>query len=413
MQGFLAKMPCSNITLSGNEELQIKRKDISMKIVISFFASIATVLSFAATPQVKNVKAFQQYPWGKVCLTYEVVGDIAASVGSGKKPLLIVTAKDRTTGRICAESADVYLSGDTGTAAGLHKVFWDIDAQGVVLNSNNIVFSIMYCDDVYLVINLSGGENASSYPVSYLGAVPTEGWTDDYKTTKLVLRRIEAGSYNMQNESSVTITKPFYIGIFEMTQKQYQLVTGGNPSRCSGDTRPVEKVGYNDIRGSSNGAGWPISSAVDSDSFIGRLRTKTGLNFDLPTEAQWEYACRAGTTTTYYWGDSYNDNYAWYKTNSGDVTHIVGTKKANAWGLYDMSGNVSEWCLDWYGTLEYGTDPGGPFLGCSQRVLRGGTWMDYPKDCTSFVRVGKAPTGSPIIGEYTLSENGFRLVRTL
>ena len=214
-----------------------------------------------------------------------------------------------------------------------------------------------------------------------------------------------------QNDEShrVTLTKPFFCGIFEVTQKQYTLVTGSNP--CSSaeygtsDARPVYSVSYNMIRGTSNGTKWPSSSAVDSSSFIGKLRTRTGLDFDLPNEAQWEYACRAGTTTRYYWGNSMNGSYAWYVDNSISSTHTVGGRTSNAWGLYDMSGNVWEWCLDWYGVLAYGTDPKGSSSG-SQRMLRGGSWGYDAADCTS----SRRGHGDPSAGSYYY---GFRLARTL
>ena len=141
---------------------------------------------------------------------------------------------------------------------------------------------------------------------------------------------------------------------------------------------------------------------------MGKLRARTGLDFDLPTEAQWEYACRAGTTTKYYWGEMMDGNYAWFDRNSSGTPHTVGTKMPNAWGLYDMSGGVLEWCLDWYEISAYGTDPKGPSSG-TYRVVRGGSWH-LPSDCcTSSRRYSKYPS--------SVSDNdgsfGFRLVRTL
>ena len=201
------------------------------------------------------------------------------------------------------------------------------------------------------------------------------------------------------------------MGVFEITQRQWELVMGSwpgsSPSSSSGrgDAYPAYYVSYNDIRGPSSGARWPASSVVDASSFLRRLRAKTGLEFDLPTEAQWEYACRAGTTTTYYWGDTMDGAYAWYNNNSGSTTHPVGTKKPNAWGLYDMSGNVWEWCRDWYGTLAYGTDPEGSASG-SYRVLRGGSWDINSGYCTSSYRYNYHPS-------YRHNDHGFRLSRTL
>ena len=376
----------------------MKRLKNTMTSFVAFMAGVC----FAA-PMVTDVTAMQPYPWeNKVYITYKVVGDIAANMESGEEPLLVVTAKNKTTGQIYAVTTGAYLSGDTGSAAGTHKVVWNIGAQGVTINSDNVTFMVEYCYGYYLVVDLSAGANASSYPVTYLGGVPTGGWTDDYKTTKLVLRRIQAGAFKMRNESNVTLTRSFYIGVFEITQKQYQLVMGENPSYFKGETRPVEQVSYNTIRGTD----WPRSAAVDTTSFMGKLRARTGLDFDLPTEAQWEYACRAGTTTMYYWGDSMDGDYAWYKDNSSNMTHIVGTKKPNAWGLYDMSGNVKEWCLDWLGTLSSGTDPKGASSGVN-RVCRGGGYItQIVVFCTSYrYDSGEPPFDYPTIG--------FRLVRTL
>ena len=372
-----------------------------MKKALMFIVVAVVQIVFAATPQVKNVKAFQQYPWeNKVYISYEVVGDIPS------ESVLAVTAKDKTSGKTYDATL---LSGDTGAAAGLHKIVWDAGAQGVSINSANVVFTVIY-NHAYIVIDLSGGANATSYPISYLEAVPSGGWSDSYKTTKLVLRSLTAGTYKMQNTSNVTLTKPFYIGVFEVTQKQWELVMGSNP--CSrtlygkGNNYPVHHVSYNNIRGSSDGAKWPSSSAVDSDSFMGKLRARTGLGFDLPTEAQWEYACRAGTTTTYYWGNSMNGNYAWYPDNSSGTSHIVGTKTPNAWGLYDMSGNLFEWCLDWHGALAYGTDPKGSSSG-TYRVVRGGGFDGRADYCTSPNRMIYYDPSSGF-GSF-----GFRLVVTL
>ncbi len=259
----------------------------------------------------------------------------------------------------------------------------------------------------YLVIDLAGGANASSYPVTYLAEPPEGGFnTDEYKTTKLALRRLEPGPVPTHD---ATLTKPFYVGLYEVTQKQWELVMGTRPSYFSNDSdfamRPVEQVSYDMIRGSSLGAQWPASNAVDSDSFLGALRARTGLDFDLPTEAQWEYACRAGTTTTYGYGDSANGDYMWYGDNSSRQTHAVGEKLPNAWGLYDMHGNVWEWCLDWDGSSLSGNDPVGSSSG-SYRVLRGGGWYSYADYCSSSYRFNDYPS-------YSYDNDGFRLVRTL
>ena len=333
-----------------------------------------------------------------------------------------MTAANGDTGETFAASA---LSGDRSLAAGTHSIVWDMAADGLDFISSNVVITVM-CDitpATYCVIDLSAGSSASSYPITYLGAPPSGGFNvDAYKTTKLVLRRIEPGTFMMGGQYQTTLTKPYYIGIFEMTQKQYQLVTGNNPSGHTGDKRPVEQVMYNSIRGSSNGAKWPLSAAVDSSSFMGKVRSKTGLDFDLPTEAQWEYACRAGTTSDYnnggdsendikllgrYDGDKYDGKggYSSYHTT-------VGSYLPNAWGLYDMHGNVSEWCLDWDGDLTQPlSDPKGPSSG-SRRVMRGGAWSYHYSACRSSSRLSQTTSVSDY-NSNTCDRYGFRIARTV
>ena len=285
---------------------------------------------------------------------------------------------------------------------------------------------------LYCVVDLSAGPNAEKYPVSYLNAEPKDGWPDEYKKSKLVLRRIEPGSFKMGGKYDVALTKAFYIGVFEVTQRQYELVTGGNPSESNGDTRPVEKVSYDMIRGKDAGARWPASSAVDSSSFMGKLRTRTGIDgFDLPTEAQWEYACRAGTASMYNnGGDSkgdlmklgrfaLNQKRRGYREADVDVARhepdgkggcleghtVAGSYLPSAWGLYDMHGNVWEWCLDWWSARlsSGGTNSVGWPSGTS-RVARGGCWYSSDADdCTSSGRNNYSPSSR-------LNRIGFRVV---
>ena len=178
------------------------------------------------------------------------------------------------------------------------------------------------------------------------------------------------------------ITKPFYLGKYLVTQEQWEAVMGNNPSRFKGPKNPVETVSWDDCQ-----------------QFLDKLNAKVGVRggkFQLPTEAQWEYACRAGSTTTYCFGDDESGlgEYAWYATNSGGRTHPVGEKKPNAWGLYDMHGNVWEWCQDWYDGSYYANsptdDPTGPTTG-SSRVFRGGSWRERARGCRSALRVASCP----------------------
>ncbi|MBQ6137877.1 MAG: SUMF1/EgtB/PvdO family nonheme iron enzyme [Kiritimatiellae bacterium] len=377
-----------------------------MKKSVLFTVVIGSYICIAATPTITGVTAQQRYPWnGKVDISYTVTGDIAAEAKQvGGFAWLKVSAVD-------LDANETYVAtqqfGDAALAAGRHTIVWDMEAEGLAFKSTNVVFKVAGETAKYCVVDLSSGANAMSYPVTYMAEPPSGGFNvNEYKTTKLVLTYIKAGTFKMQGSTNVTLTKPFFCGLFEVTQKQYSLVMGATPSNFSGDTLPVEMVSYNTIRGSSNGAKWPSSSAVDASSFMGKLRARTGLDFDLPTEAQWEYACRAGTTTTYYWGNSINGNYAWYADNSSSKTHPVGSKTANTWGLYDMSGNVCEWCLDWYGSsLLYGTDPKGPSSGTA-RLRRGGSWNLDSSYCVSSSRANYDPS---IVRNFV----GFRVVWTL
>ncbi len=179
-------------------------------------------------------------------------------------------------------------------------------------------------------------------------------------------------------QTQVTISRGFWMSKYETTQEEYQSVMGSNPSYFTGDSkRPVETVSWDDA---SN----YCDKLTAREGAAGRLLL--GYVYRLPTEAEWEYACRAETTTRYGYGDDPDytqlGDYAWHTGNSGDKTHPVGVKKPNAWGLYDMHGNVWEWCLDWYGSYPGGSvsDPRGPITG-SVCVFRGGSWYGIGWGC--------------------------------
>jgi formylglycine-generating enzyme required for sulfatase activity len=193
----------------------------------------------------------------------------------------------------------------------------------------------------------------------------------------------------------VRITQPFYVGKHEVTQAQWQAVMGNNLSYFTGDRqRPVEQVSWEDAVG-----------------FCARLSQKEGKTYRLPTEAEWEYACRAGSTTKWCFGDSESQlgDYAWYGLHSGSSTHPVGGKKQNAWGLYDMHGNVWEWCADCSDGNYYGSsplnDPKGPSSG-AYRALRGGAWQISAGDSRSANRAAYLPV---VFWGHNL---GLRVVRT-
>ncbi|MDM8550089.1 SUMF1/EgtB/PvdO family nonheme iron enzyme [Desulfobacterales bacterium HSG2] len=189
----------------------------------------------------------------------------------------------------------------------------------------------------------------------------------------------ESGRDDDEKQHKVTLTKGFYMQTTEVTQGQWKAITGSNLSdfKDCGDDCPVESVSWNDVQ-----------------RFIRNLNKRGEGTYRLPTEAEWEYACRADTKTAYYFGNnSYRlSQYAWYRGNSGDRTHPVGKLRPNPWGLYDMHGNVWEWCRDWYGEYPSGTvtDPTRPDRG-SYRVLRGGGWGGTAGHCRSANRHDNLP----------------------
>jgi formylglycine-generating enzyme required for sulfatase activity len=207
---------------------------------------------------------------------------------------------------------------------------------------------------------------------------------------KLELVLVPAGRFRMGSPAKekdrsedeaqhwVVITRPFYIGKYEVTQEQWAKVMGTNPSSFKGPKNPVECVSWDECQ-----------------EFLKKLNglAKERGQFRLPTEAEWEWACHAGTRTRYCSGDADEAlaDYAWFYTNSGGTTHPVGTRKPNAWGLHDLHGNVEERCVDWYGEDYYAKspryDPTGPATG-SIRVVRGGSWTAFRGHCRSSDRSG-------------------------
>ena len=211
----------------------------------------------------------------------------------------------------------------------------------------------------------------------------------------------ESGKDSKEKQHRVTLTRGFWLGKYEVTQGQWKAVMETNPSsNKEGDNYPVEQVSWHDAK---------KFCAKLNKQYAGKL--PQGYRFDLPTEAQWEYACRAGTiallnnakNVTSEMGVCPNvDAVGWYRENSSRTTHDHGRKRPNTWGLYDMHGNVWEWCNDWHGNYSGdATDPTGPSNG-SKRIIRGGSWRSLAGDCTS-ARRGFLPP------YYRDSDIGFRL----
>ena len=273
----------------------------------------------------------------------------------------------------------------------------------------------------YLVLDLNHGLATGEYPLRFTNE-PPELSDEEATLGELWLRRLPAGVFAMgspanelgrrDNEAlhEVTLPRPFFIGVTPVTQRQWEAVMGFNPSHNINSHWPVENVSYDDICGATRP--WPVGNDVMTDSFMGRLRIRTGLDFDLPTEAQWEYACRAGTDSALSSGEEIQavtshcerlDRLGWYAGNSSCVSHEVARKMPNGWGLFDMHGNVQEWCRDWLGEVHQSptVEPVGPETG-TQRVCRGGGFSSFPAHCRSACRAGYAP-------EYFNSNLGFRV----
>jgi len=283
------------------------------------------------------------------------------------------------------------------------NVTWKSNAESVATVSTSGVVTAVAAGTAKITVTTTDGNKTADCAVTVTKAF-------------VEMVSVSGGSFQMGSNDSLdngaspphTVTlSAFYIGKYEVTQEQYKTVMGSNPSDFSSDPasgevqekRPVEQVSWYDavefcnklsvkeslqevytISGRTPASGYPITSATVTADF-----SKNG--YRLPTEAQWEYACRAGTTTAYNTGDTISDNTGWYKENSESKTHEVGKKSANAWGLYDMHGNVYEWCWDWYGDYSSGaqTNPMGASSG-SWRVVRGGCWNDEAKKLRSAYR---------------------------
>jgi formylglycine-generating enzyme required for sulfatase activity len=439
--------------------------------------AVCFALGAAADTGVSDVVVRQRWPWSRlVDIDYVLIGE------AGQKMDVTLKAYDGQTALTLPANS---LSGDLyGATPGARKIVWD-PTKSAYTNELITRFKVELTANeapLYMIVDLTktagvSGQTEYVYetdltnnlwgswvrnPVTNNGTVVESiVWTgvttnDIYKTDKLVLRRVSAGSFVMGSSGTITVTltKDFYAGVFEITQRQWEFVTGARPSYFSNAvcyaTRPVEQVSYEAIRGGTNAApdinvNWPSTGyKVASGSFLGLLRNKTGLDLlDLPTLAQWEYLCRAGTTTLFNDGDptaSASGDYAYtnqwlnvlsrYAYNGGLVngtgtpsqtcsldsgSAAVGAYRPNAWGLYDTLGNVFEASLDWgwSGPSSNAVDPVGPadaseqsadYLG--KRANQGGGAASAP----SYLRVYNRNKVSPT----TVTRNlGLRIVLVL
>ena len=303
-----------------------------IKLVFFLLLSVFTaVCSFGQT--VSNVDAYQE---GKnIIITYDI------------DKLGFVDLVNCSTDGGCTWGAPLqHVSGDVNkqVPAGSHRIVWDVLSEREKFEGANICFKVEVNSGKFTV-------NGVSFEM-----VRVEGGT--FRMGATSEQKDEAWDRE-KPVHSVTLSG-YYIGKTEVTQVLWEAVMGINPSRFKGDYLPVENVSWDDCQ-----------------EFIRKLNSMTGQNFRLPTEAEWEFACRGGNNSRGYKYSGSNNlgSVAWYDGNSGNKTHPVGTKAPNELGIYDMSGNVWEWCADWYGDYSSGaqTNPTGPYGG-SNRVYRGGSW---------------------------------------
>jgi formylglycine-generating enzyme required for sulfatase activity len=238
-----------------------------------------------------------------------------------------------------------------------------------------------------MLVGVALWANVSAFGAASTAPAAGEKWTVPELSLNMV--PVPAGTFTIGSPANergrdegegpqtvVTISKPFWLGVTEVTQPQWQAIMGNNPSQFVMDNNPVERISWTE-------ATEFCQKLTERERTAGRL--PAGYVYALPTEAQWEYACRAGTTGQY---SGKLDDVSWYfKNTEGLTTKPVGQKQPNAWGLQDMHGNVWEWCADWYGAYPGGkiSDPKGPATG-TIRIVRGGGWGDTALDCRSAFR---------------------------
>jgi len=377
---------------------------------------------------ISEVVARQRWPWErKVDIDFQLAKPEWAPPD---RVVRIGVAASNDTREVAVSRAS--LAGTAVLPGNCRRIVWDptLDHPNKSFPELKFYLSVIATNVApeYMVVDLASGE--VEYKDEYFA---DEVNADPYKTEKMAFRHIEPGTFTMGEGTGkeTTLTKGFYIGVFEVTQEQWRYVTGGYPGSrftAAREMRPAETVSYNDIRGTSAGTNWPAGSEVDDTSFLGMLRNHTQMNeLDLPTEAQWEYACRAGTISTWYDGSNPTTNLesnaalnllARYKTNNGGTdansdltsggTTKVGSYVPNAWGLYDLYGNVSEMTLDRNAgyTYDWQTDPVGGTTSV-YRIYRGGGAFDAAGNCRSTFR-GTALTQTAQNGRL-----GFRIFFTL
>ena len=356
-----------------------------MKKLLLMTCAAAAYAALATPPSISDVQFNQDYN-RLVTISYTLGGADA-----------IVTMDVLTNGVSIGRALYSSATGDVNVKVkrGARQIFWQPRAtwpdQKIRDKSLSVKLTAWALDNPpdYMCVDLVTPSNVVWYVSS--NDVPGGVTADIYKTDKLLMRRIHAegirwrmglaGDATKQRAHTVTLTNDYYMGIYTTTfaQRNKFYTTGGESGKL-----PDNSMSYTALRGAS--ANWPIAGhSVAADSLIGKLRTLSGINsFDLPTEAEWEYACRAGTATRWHFGDdsakAIMSLYAWYNSGSSVGRHEPGLLIPNDWGLYDMHGNVYEFCLDgWNASNGYGAG----VLISRMCIRKGASYADDPFACRS------------------------------
>jgi len=388
------------------------------KLMCTFCLSLLATAALRAAPTIGGVTVDAASP--SVRVAYTLQGDEAA----------VITAAVRVDGEPLAPERFLHVAGDVGhvVAPGARSFVWKSHKDWPNQKLRNVTVALTAwptnAAPDYLVVDLTATNCPPRETVTYYASaadLPFGVTNDLYKTSKLVMRKVPAAGVRWMMGSPedetgrsaanevqhyVTLTSDYYLGIYPVTVGQYRRVRGSvnakadvfvAPQPADPDLHPVSSVAYSyrkeDVQHwLRNYLCWPTNTAhagrvFYTDGFLGKLQTQTGLEFDLPTSAQWEFACRAGDDRPIYGGYAAGE-VAWYAGNT-NRTVAVGLKKPNAWGFYDLLGNVWEWCVDIYvngtATDAEQTDPIGP------------TWQEAgfaAHNETKFTRRGSAFTGA-------------------
>ena len=373
-----------------------------------------TLVGGAAEVVLSNVTAVPRYPWnGLVDIDFIVQSDEDATISlnvtrDGGRTVVVRNFWLEDGGTRSEERPITVAKGD-------HRIVWDagIDLTNSISHDVTITLDAVVGSAGYMVVDLSGGSAAESWPVSYLSGVPAGGWSEEYRTERMVFALVTKGAFSMgspetelgrdaeyETPHDVNLTNSFYTAVFEVTQRQYYLMTGMEPSYFDPrDDRPVDSVTW-----------------TEAVAALEKMKAKTGLEFRLPTEAEWEYACRGGTVTALSNGKNLEDEY--FDTGLDEIANSyganfvesvpVGCFAPNNYGLYDMLGNVSEWCQDGFAPYEVAGDSVDNPLqedAAYGRVLRGG-------DCWSFAYACRSASRAYADPEDICPNVGFRAVLT-